>query len=79
MGGGSAIETVKGVAARNEAQRANGGSSGDVSGSETAGSKAGGSVRIGGRAITSRPSVLSEFLDEDLLKESLGEAQIMLG
>lgn len=53
-----------------------GGSGGSVSGSET-----GKSSRMGGRIASglSGLGVLAGYVDEDLLKESLGEVQVMLG
>lgn len=71
-GGGSpgssspAMEAAQKVAAKDDARTSAGGSS------------TGGSVRVGGRKIASRPSVLTGYVDEDLLKESLGEVQAML-
>lgn len=62
-GGGPVLEGQKNMEERG----------GSVSGSET-----GRSSRMGGR-IASGLSVLAGLVDEDLLKESLGEVQVMLG
>lgn len=65
-GGGPAPEATQKVVLGEER-------GGSVSGSET-----GRSSRMGGR-IASGLSVLAGYVDEDLLKDSLGEVQIMLG
>lgn len=65
-GAASAMEAAKGVVAKDDAQRSG-------SGSDS------GSVKVGGRTIVGRPSVLTGYVNEDLLKESLGDVQLMLG
>ncbi|RPB09740.1 hypothetical protein P167DRAFT_607775 [Morchella conica CCBAS932] len=79
-GGGAAVAPTPAMdAAQKDTVTAAANEAATTSASSDSGlTSSGGSVRIGGKTVVSKPSVLTGYVDEDLLRDSLGEVQQML-